>query len=301
MNNLNIFKEKYSYNDIISYIDKLKHLKILVIGETIIDEYQYGYTLGKSGKSPIAAFKNEYKEIYDGGVKAIYNHLTDFSDIHFNTNGETIKKTRYIEDNQKLFETYSVIKNDEIDIRNINFNLPFYDMVIIADFGHGLFKNDIISNIEDKANFIALNVQRNAGNNGLSTINKYSRPNFICISQHELRLAYSNQYDSVEDILRKKIKNGVTVAITLGRDGCILYRDGEIVKMPALTDTILDSIGAGDTFLSLTSPLAFINAPLEIIAFLGNVAGAIACSYPCNKEYLNYEKIDSFIKKVLND
>ncbi len=43
------FSKKYTSKQVISYLEQLKDLKILIIGEAIIDEYQYGHAIGKAG------------------------------------------------------------------------------------------------------------------------------------------------------------------------------------------------------------------------------------------------------------
>ena len=42
--------------------------KILVIGETIIDQYNFCEVLGKSGKEPMLTFKETKKDQYLGGA-----------------------------------------------------------------------------------------------------------------------------------------------------------------------------------------------------------------------------------------
>ena len=59
-------------------INSLSDLKVLVIGETIIDEYQFCEALGKSGKEPVLTMKPINTERYLGGSLAICNHLSSF-------------------------------------------------------------------------------------------------------------------------------------------------------------------------------------------------------------------------------
>ena len=51
----------------------------MVIGETIIDQYNFCEALGKSGKEPYLALKDIYSEEYLGGAAAIANHIADFT------------------------------------------------------------------------------------------------------------------------------------------------------------------------------------------------------------------------------
>ncbi|HIJ98749.1 TPA: adenylyltransferase/cytidyltransferase family protein, partial [archaeon] len=77
---LDEFSKKFTSKQVIDYLEKIKNLKILVIGEAIIDEYQYGQTIGKAGKEPIVALKYIETERFAGGTLAIANHLANFCD-----------------------------------------------------------------------------------------------------------------------------------------------------------------------------------------------------------------------------
>ena len=56
--NIDTIKKKYNFNQIKKFVDNCKDLKILVIGELIIDEYVYCEALGKSGKDPMLVLKD---------------------------------------------------------------------------------------------------------------------------------------------------------------------------------------------------------------------------------------------------
>ena len=296
---LNRFKRLHTYDDIILWIKQISKLDILIIGDTIIDEYQYGTTLGKSGKSPIVAFRENHTEAYDGGILAIGNHLDDFCNIEFLTDKQAIRKKRFIDNNQKIFETYSYEENKRYPSTRETKAIQHHDIVLVADFGHGYIKKELKQDIEKESKYIALNTQFNAGNMGFNTINKYSRYDYVCIDHNELRLATSNQYDSIENIIFDRFKDSkVTVSITDSYKGTHVFKDNKLVTVPAFAKDIVDTVGAGDAYLAITSPLAYLNAPIDVIGFIGNVAGAIACSYPGNKEHVTKQRIFDFIKEI---
>ena len=75
---LKAISKKYNYDYIEKIFDKINKLKVLVIGETIIDQYNFCEALGKSGKEPYLALKDIYSENYLGGAAAIANNLAEF-------------------------------------------------------------------------------------------------------------------------------------------------------------------------------------------------------------------------------
>jgi len=292
---------KYTYNDIIEWLNKLKDLRVLVISETIVDEYQYGESLGKSGKAPIVAFKVGKNEKYSGGASIICLHLSTFVNTVTVVRSNVIIKKRYIENtgNQKLFETYDMDENQPDICEEVASCIDDYDMVLVADFGHGLLTNKLRDIIKKRTKFLAVATQRNAGNMGHNTIRKYwdRKENiYICVDEDELRLAVHEKYSRHHDLF-DIIKNELapTTIITRGPNGCV-FSGGSV---PAFATTLIDAVGAGDAFFSITAPLMCIGAPMDLVGFLGCVAGAIKVSYSGNKEHITKNSLCRYAKTLL--
>ena len=69
------FNKKYHLE---KELKKIQSKKVVIIGESIIDEYTYCEALGKSGKEPILNFKEVKNDKFLGGSLAIANHLSSF-------------------------------------------------------------------------------------------------------------------------------------------------------------------------------------------------------------------------------
>src|SRR3954469_11236680 len=101
---------------------QIAHLRVLVVGETIIDEFVNVSYEGQSMKSFCPVFKLESgKTVQQGGAQAIANHLYDFVKevkVITNTNNEIVK-TRYVDvgDKKKHVE---INKFDIKDFKEIN-------------------------------------------------------------------------------------------------------------------------------------------------------------------------------------
>ena len=50
-----------------------------MVGEAIIDEYQYREAIGKSAKEPTLVVKDLSTEKFAGGIVAVANHVADFT------------------------------------------------------------------------------------------------------------------------------------------------------------------------------------------------------------------------------
>ena len=199
---------------------------------------------------------------------------------------------------QKLFEVYEI--NDELiggkkerDFCNwIETNVHNYDLVIVADYGHGMMSPTVIELLCKEAPFLCVNAQGNAGNCGHNPISKYPTADCISLAQHELILEFRNQHLDAPDMVREisHKMNCQNVILTRGKYGTLCYRQGEEVQtVPAMAPKVVDRVGAGDAVLSVVSMALKLQAPLELIGLLGNAAGAEAVAIVGNKSSL--EKI----------
>ena len=70
---LQTFRKSYGYNDVIGMVKGLAQLKVLVVGDAIIDQYHNIKTLGQVGKGLMLAVKYESEEQFAGGSIAVAN------------------------------------------------------------------------------------------------------------------------------------------------------------------------------------------------------------------------------------
>ncbi len=61
------------------YLEKMKNLNILVIGDAIIDEYYFTDPKGRTIKDPILSVDYVRHDRYAGGILAIANHISNFA------------------------------------------------------------------------------------------------------------------------------------------------------------------------------------------------------------------------------
>ena len=332
------FSNKYKSSEVVGYLEKLKDLKILVIGEAIIDEYQYGRPIGKAGKEPIIALKYLSIEKFAGGSLAIANHVSNFCNnvdlctllgeknsqeefinrhlnkkikrlFHYKKDSPTIVKKRYIEGGtfRKLLEFYTIneAKLDKEQSKELQIHLkkilPNYDVIIVADFGHGMFDEQIIDLIVNKSKFVGVNTQSNAGNMGYNTVSKYTNPDYICIDEAEIRLESKEKEKNLSELIKNLSKKlpCEKIIITMGMQGCMVLSKNKIINIPVFSENVIDTMGAGDAFLSITTPLVAVGAPMEVVGFVGNAVGAMAVTIIGNKEPIDKVSLFKYITSIM--
>jgi rfaE bifunctional protein kinase chain/domain/rfaE bifunctional protein nucleotidyltransferase chain/domain len=72
---IDVFRTKFQIDHILEAIKKLETLRVMVIGEAIIDRYTFTSPLGQTGKGPFLAVRYDYSEDYAGGALAVANHI----------------------------------------------------------------------------------------------------------------------------------------------------------------------------------------------------------------------------------
>jgi sugar/nucleoside kinase (ribokinase family) len=97
-----------------------------------------------------------------------------------------------------------------------------------------------------------------------------------------------------------KLKCGRLV-VTRGKRGCLCCDPKEgLLEIPAVAGQVVDRIGAGDAFLSISALLAVQRAPIEVVGLAGNAAGAMAVATVGNREPIDrislFKHIESLLK-----
>ena len=334
-------KIRNGHNDLelIQKLKSLSRLKVMVVGDSIIDEYHYTTLLGQSGKGYHQSVKYQSKEQFAGGALAVANHLAGFvgsvtlvtglgkgdnhedfirsklkenviPQFYYFKNAPTIVKARFVDgDLNKLFEVYNYNERPTLEDKEngvcfwLKNKTQSFDIVVTPDFGNGFISQNMIQVLCDKSRFLAVNTQINSGNRGYHVINHYPRADFISLNGPELRLATHNRYDPLEGLAKEIAENlgAKYIAITLGSQGAFLLdRKVNITHtIPVLSTVVLDRVGAGDSFLSLSSLCLGAGLPSEIGLFIGSAAAALDVQIVCNREPVSPVNLYKYITTLL--
>jgi rfaE bifunctional protein kinase chain/domain/rfaE bifunctional protein nucleotidyltransferase chain/domain len=332
------FRSRYQAADVAVFLDRLRQMRVVVVGEAIFDEYVYCDQLGKSAKEPVLAMRYDSAEVFAGGAMAVANHLAEFCaevdlvtylgasnsheemvraslkpnvSLHFvhKAASPTILKRRYIESLllYKLFEVYIIndepIADDESAraCEILQTVLPKADVVVAADFGHGLITPKLVEILSNGSRFLAVNTQVNAANIRFHAVSKYPRADYVCINEGELRLDARNRTAPVSELvagLRRRM-GCERFLVTRGRSG-VMYFDGERwCESPSFALSVVDRVGAGDAVLALTSACVAAGFPAEMVAFVANVIGAEKVQIVGNRSSVERAATLKFIDALL--
>ncbi len=316
-----ILKNK-KYN-LVELFKKISKLKILVIGETIIDKYSYLDLRGISPKSGILSYVKKNEDYMFGGALASFIFLKSFikkvkfisltSKNQSNKNiRDLLKKHNLIksEDYQDIvkerlmdlsqdnkikklitvneYKDQNLTSKDEKKILNqISKHASNCDLIIAQDFGHNLFSNKIVNRLEKFKNKLSINVQTNSLNFGYNIIKKFKKTNIFSLDERELKLSSSKKIINFESEMIKLTKTlkAKHGYLTLGGKYSLITDGKSCIKISTLNKNPIDTMGAGDVFHALSSVASIVNNNMFINLFLSQIAGAHAVSILGNSSH----------------
>ena len=257
-NNFNIYNKKqskfiekvkknFSIKRVIQAFEKISKLKVLIIGELILDQYIFSETIGKSAKDTMLVVKETESKMYVGGggsiTKNISNFITKKKNISllsylgekkeylnevnkflgkeikkffiYKSNSPTIVKKRFIDkiNNSKMLGVYSFSeseissKEENKVINYLDKNLKNFDLVVVNDFSHGLITQKIAKKISKNSNFLSVNSQVNSSNLGFHSIKNFNKLNCLSINERELRHELRDRQSDIKKLIKILAKN----------------------------------------------------------------------------------------------
>lgn len=290
-------------NLITDFHKKTKALSVLVVGETITDEFIKVVYQGQSMKSfcPVFQLAGEPSEQQLGGSYAIYRHLKDFVgkiDLVSNQPSEIIK-TRYIDAGSGVKH----LEFNKFDLKNkeeIRVDTSTYDVVILADFGHGFCDN---LNISDGFHLMC---QTNSHNFGFNRLSKWKskKKKSICIDLREASLQINQRIAECNDEIMQELYNyeldTKELFVTTGKKGSV-YTDGKIIhRQGSFKTEIVDTIGAGDAFFGFSAICSALNLPAHEKLLIPSLAASLTTTWLCNEFNVTPENLSAHANKHLH-
>lgn len=293
-------------------LNQIKRLRVLVIGDVMLDRYVIGGVHRISPEAPVPVLTVEDEKIVAGGaanvalnaaslgakvevcgwfgndsqgeqLRALLKDQGISVDKSFLFSGApTISKTRVTSSNQQICrvdresESNAYAPNLLVLQESLISKINSSDVVIVSDYGKGFVSNELFRIIRKHANFVSVDPKP-------SRLLQYENPDLLTPNRMEaLELAGKSrltneefpQKEVVQEIFRKFSPK--KLAITLGADGMLLAEGEEIKKtIPTAAREVFDVSGAGDTVIAVLSMALVANGSFEQSAQLANLAAGI--------------------------
>lgn len=262
-----------SSEDLTNILSDFSRLNVLVIGDSIIDEYITCEPLGMSQEDPTIVVKPLMTDKFIGGAAIVASHAKSLgANVSFisivgedenkiflqnslidmgidtfifeDSTRPTTLKQRFRANGKTLLRVnhlkqHSINKEIELQILNkIKELIDDINLIVFSDFSYGLFTNNIIkeiSNMAQKNNI--LTVADSQSSSQIGDISKFVNATLVTPTEREIRLAL-NDFESGLVVLSNKLvnkSNNKYVFTTLGAEGLMIYNSN---KSELLTDNV---------------------------------------------------------------
>jgi len=251
-------------------IQQLKSFKILIIGDSCIDRYNYGTCDRISPEAPVPVLKTSRIEDKPGMVLNVQRNLESFGhDTRVLTNTKEIIKERFVDEKtmQHLLRVDAGEANrlppmSESLIETVKKSGFEYDCVVISDYDKGFICNKNCNKIIDSLR----------GENCVIFVDS-KKTDLSCYEDCIIKL------NELEFSKIEKQPINSEMIVTLGSRGAS-WRGREFETEPA---KVFDVCGAGDTFLA-----AFVTAYMSFFSFPIAIEFANKCAAISVKKFGNY-------------
>lgn len=179
------------------------------------------------------------------------------------------------------------------------------DAIILSDFSYGVLTGDLASSIIQLAKqnkiFVSADSQTSSQ---IGRLSKFCGVNLICPTELEARQELRDDASGLIHIvesLRNKLQSQ-NVLLKLGAEGVLLHgikNDYSFLRtdqIPAITNYVIDTSGAGDAMLACATLALISKEDLYGAGFLGSVASSIQVSRIGNLPISSEEMMEALIK-----
>lgn len=296
-------------------INHFPNVKILVIGDWILDEFVWGTVERISPEAPVPVVNVIRESFVPGGalnvannirtlggvvypcgvvgrdlvgrmlVKAMKKEGIDTTGAIYDSNRPTTLKTRIIAHSQQVVR-FDRENNQELSgellkkvFAYIEKIISKVDAVIIEDYGKGMITPDLLMYVLKKAKAFKKPVLVDPKE---KNFNYYQGVTVITPNRKEAFSAAGPFKDGyipdIQEVGKALIKrfSCQAVLITLGEEGMMLFeKNGTVTKIPTAAREVFDVSGAGDTVIAVFTMALAAGANLKEAALVSNKAAGI--------------------------
>lgn len=302
------------YSSIPEIFEAFNHLKVLIIGDSMIDTYTYGTVHRMSPEAPVPVLSTESTEKRLGGAANVALNIAalgakpilcsvighDMAGANFielllekeldprfiveSKQRPTTVKHRMVAGSQQLLRVDDEVTDDLSAIdqamlwEKIADQLPHCDVVVLQDYDKGCLFQDMIEMIigEAKAQKKPVVVDPKFKN-----FNNYQGATFFKPNAKEFEVGTSHVPKALAERVNhwRKENDIAACLLTMSSAGVLFDSDEEQGTLEAHFREVADVSGAGDTVLSIAALCQAIHLPLRFTAELANLGGGIVCEY----------------------
>ena len=295
-------------------LENLQKLKILVVGDIMLDTYMYGDVSRISPEAPVPVLSVTHETKMLGGCGNVLSNLAGLgvktfvaSAIGSDAAGEeienlcarlegcssgfvvtqerpTIQKTRLVGNNQQMLRTdreeitsLSAVQEQSL-LASIEAEIKQADAVILSDYGKGVLTPAVLKQVIAQANVLKIPVLIDPKGHDYS---RYAGADVVTPNRKELAEACGNAFTKTDAEIEKVAtgliaQSGVKAVIaTRSADGMSVIQKTGATHLKTIAREVYDVSGAGDTVIAVLATALACKLSLIEAASLANKAAGI--------------------------
>ncbi len=254
-------QQKIKMEGLLECIDEFEDASLLVIGDTIIDQYVACDALGMSAEAPVVVVRELDTREYAGGAAVVAMHVSalgakcrflsvvgqdnnanlvsqELDHLHVkhslieDSSRPTTLKIRYLVDNQKIFRVSRLKEHglpkqvEDRIIKELKETISEVQGILISDFVYGVITPRVLEAITELSKQHSLLVFGDLQcSSQVGNVSKFKNFDLICPTERESRIALASQDEGVEWVANTLMEktNSRNLVMKLGREGFIAY------------------------------------------------------------------------------
>ncbi len=330
---------KITLRDIQKKLSNFSNSELVVIGDTIVDNYVACDAIGMSAEAPVLVVKELENREFIGGAAIVASHVAALGakchyisvvgeddqsnmvsksligqnigiDLIVDESRPTTYKTRYMVENQKLFRV-SRIKDHKISaeieqkiIDKLTVLAPNIDGILVSDFVYGVVTQNVLNTISNLSKQFDIKLYGDLQcSSQIGKVSKFNGFDLITPTEKESRIALDDDESGIEWVATTLLKNtnSKNMLMKLGSDGFIAYSKNLIDRQdfPALSVNPVDVTGAGDSLFAVMSVSLSSGANLIEASVIGTCMASLAVKDIGNTPITN-DRLNQYIYEVLH-
>lgn len=255
-------RHNITLENLYNLITQFTKLRVLVIGEVIVDEYIHGTAVGMSQEDPTIVMTPNKIDKFLGGAAITAGHIKAMganqvslisvigndeagkytekkvneyaidAELFYDHTRPTPLKTRYRVSKKTLLRVnqvrqHKISKELQSEIlKKIESLIQSLDLLVFSDFNYGLLPQTLVDNIVTLCNQHGVKMVADSQTSSqVGDISRYCNMNLITPTERETRVALNNPDDGLV-ILAHKLSNRAqpkNLVITLGEEGIFIH------------------------------------------------------------------------------
>lgn len=310
-------------------INKFSKIKVLVVGDVMLDHYVFGEVERISPEAPIPILKKNDEKFVPGGAGNVASNLASlgvkvsiagivgndyikdflkkiFKEKKINSNAlytrknkPSILKERLVAKNQQLLrvdqeETSYLLSSEEKEFFSlIKKQIFLCNGIIFSDYNKGCFSPSLVKNIIKTAKISKKPIFADIKpeNKVLFKGVEIIKPN----AKEAIEMTGEKDVDRAGDRLAKYYQTNIVV--TQGEKGLTIFKkNGKKIPIPGKKITLNDVSGAGDTTIAVLAICILSGLDIETAGLVANHAGSIVVQKP-GTATITVEELESSLQK----